>query len=52
MLQMGSGKKILFVIALFTIAICVNRKLENGSTEEHNFDENDIQFAHNTSEFV
>ena len=60
--QMVSGKRILFVIAVFTIAICVERKLEKGSTEKHNSEEKgtniflssekEFEFAHNSSEFV
>ena len=36
---MVSGKRILFVIAVFIIAIFVERKLEKGSTEKHNSEE-------------
>ena len=59
---MVSGKRILFVIVVFTIAICVERKLEKGSTEKHNSEEKatdtfsssekEFEYAHNSSEFV
>ena len=59
---MVSGKRILFVIAVFTTAIFVERKLEKGSTEKHNSEEKgtniflssekEFEFAHNSSEFV
>ena len=59
---MVSGKRILFVTAVFIIAICVERKLEKGSTEKHNSEgkttniisssEKEFDFTHNSTEFV